>query len=60
MSEKFERGTKTQDHEGTKKSDKSQTTYSPKVCLKKIGSWHIFVCSSLCIHAMEINLVPFF
>ena len=23
-----------------------------KVCLKKIDSWHIFVCSSLCIHAM--------
>ena len=23
-----------------------------KVCLKKIGSWHIFVGSSLCIHAM--------
>ena len=28
------------------------SNYSSKVCLKKIGSSHIFVCSSLCIHAM--------
>ena len=30
----FERGTKTQDHEGTKKSDKFQTTYRLRLSIK--------------------------
>ena len=30
----------------------NEATIETKVCLKKIGIWHIFVCSSLCIHAM--------